>query len=141
MTQMARYLRLGACLFLTLAMATACADASSGAPPSSPDAPTPSSDAPSTPAGVGTEEAWLAALRVETDPEALDADTAALKEILGGALIVSPAQCFQGLPADVDASAYVLGVQTSTQKEMVDLVAEIEREPLFEAQVTVMCTD
>ena len=70
-----------------------------------------------------------------------DTPAAALKDVVGGALIVSPTSCFQGLPADVDASSYVLGVQTSTQSELHALVAEIDRKPLFEAQVTVMCTD
>ena len=135
MTQIARHRRRGACLFLLFATAmTACADGSS-------DTPAASSDVPSVSGSEGTEEAWLAALRVEANPSALDADTAALKDVLGGALIVSPASCFQGLPADVDASSYVLGVQTSTQSELHALVAEIDRKPLFEAQVTVMCTD
>ena len=135
MTQIARHRRRGACLLLLFAAAmTACADASS-------DTPAASSGVPSVSGGVGTEEAWLAALRVESNPSALDADTAELKDVLGGALIVSPTSCFQGLPADVDASSYVLGVQASTQSELHALVAEIDREPQFEAQVTVMCTD
>lgn len=134
MTHIAPYRRRGACLFLMLVMATSCADGAS-------DQPAASSAEASDSVSPVSGETWLAALRVEANPNALDADTGALKDVLGGALVVSPASCFRGLPADVDASAYVLGVQASTQAGLHTLVDEADRDAVFEAQVEVMCTD
>lgn len=97
---------------------------------------------PTTAASTPTaQDAWLAGMRVEHDPDALDADTQALKDVLGGALIVSPTTCFEGLPADVDAQAYVLGIQAPTRAEVDGLVAQTGRDPLFETRVRVLCTD
>jgi hypothetical protein len=45
--------------------------------------------------GVVTE--WLAVFRTATDVQELDADTTAVKAIVGGAIVVSPVNCFDGL--------------------------------------------
>lgn len=89
----------------------------------------------------GSPGTWLAGLRVERDPGALDDDTSELRDVLGGSLVVSPTSCFRGLPPDVDASAYVLGVVARDRIELDDLVGRTHREPLFEAEVDVLCTD
>ncbi len=102
------------------------------APPGSP---------PSGSTATSSPGSWLAALRVERDPDALDADTSELSDVLGGSLVVSPVSCFRGLPPDVDPSAYVLGVVAPDRAELDDLVRLTHREPLFEAEVDVLCTD
>ena len=84
---------------------------------------------------------WLAGLRVERDPDSLDEDTQALTDVLGGALVVSPASCLRGLPDDVGSFTYVLGAVAPTQAELDDLIARTGREPLFEVEVEVLCTD
>jgi hypothetical protein len=94
----------------------------------------PASSAPAT----GT---WLAVLRVERDPDALDADTKALTDVLGSSLVVSPASCFRGLPSDVDGSSYVLGVIASDRAELDELVGRTDRDPVFRVEVEVLCTD
>jgi hypothetical protein len=134
MTHNPRCRRRAACLCLLLAAATACANGSTNPPTGSSTRVT---DSPSPAPG----DTWLAGLRVEDDPNALDADTRDLRGVLGGALIVSPASCFRGLPAEVDATAYVLGVQASTQAELRTLVAQTERDPAFEVRVQMLCMD
>ncbi len=84
---------------------------------------------------------WLAVLRVERDPDALDADTQALTDVLGGSLVVSPASCLRGLPHGVDASSYVLGVVAADRAELDDLVARTDRDPVVRVEVEVLCTD
>jgi hypothetical protein len=108
-------------------------------PPTSP-APTGSATSPP-PSGSATSRTWLAALRVAPDPDALDAETAELRDVLGGSLVVSPASCLAGLPPEVDDSDYVLGVVASDRAELDDVVGSLDREPLFEAEVAVLCTD
>ncbi len=144
MTRIAPRRRRAASLGLLLLAATACAEAST---PSTTPAPTTSPTEVSASADVSASaspfvvDIWMAALRVEADPNALDADTRDLKDVLGGALLVSPAGCFLGLPPEVDASAYVLGIQAPTQTALDTLVAKSEREPVFEGQVQMLCTD
>ena len=84
---------------------------------------------------------WLAALRVARDPDALDADTQALTDVLGGSLVVSPASCLRGLPSDVDPSRYLLGVVAPDRTTLDELVARTDRDPVFRAEVEVVCTD
>jgi hypothetical protein len=84
---------------------------------------------------------WLAALRVARDPDALDADTQALTEVLGGSLVVSPASCLRGLPPGVDPSSYVLAVVAPDRTELGELVARTDRDPVFRVEVEVLCTD
>ena len=84
---------------------------------------------------------WLAALRVAREPDALDADTQALTDVLGGSLVVSPASCLRGLPPGIDPSSYVLGVVASDRTELDELVARTDRDPVFRVEVEVLCTD
>jgi hypothetical protein len=93
------------------------------------------------PSGSATSRSWLAALRVARDPDALDAETAELRDVLGGSLVVSPVSCLAGLPPEVDGSDYVLGVVAPDRAELDDVVGRLDREPLFEAEVAVLCTD
>jgi hypothetical protein len=132
MSHVSRHRRRAARLCLSLVAATACANGSADPPAAS------STGVIVSPSPGDT---WLAALRVEADPDALDADTRDLKDVLGEALIVSPASCLRGLPADVDVTAYVLGVQASTQAELRTLVARTHLDPAFEVPVQVLCID
>ena len=84
---------------------------------------------------------WLAALRVAREPDALDADTQALTDVLGGSLVVSPASCLRGLPPGIDPSTYVLGVVAPDRTELDELVARTDRDPVFRVEVEVLCTD
>jgi hypothetical protein len=94
-----------------------------------------------TESSVSAASTWLAVLRVERDPDALDADTQALTDVLGGSLVVSPASCLRGLPPDIDASSYVLGVVAPDRTELDELVGRTDRDPVFRAEVEVVCTD
>jgi hypothetical protein len=114
---------------------TACAGSDG---PQDPPSPTGRSTTAVDPAAT---DAWLAALRIERDPDALDEDTQALTEPLGRSLVVSPASCFEGLPSDVASSTYVLGAVAPTRDELDGLLAGIDREPLFEVEVRVRCSD
>jgi hypothetical protein len=91
--------------------------------------------------GSATSRTWLAALRVARDPDALDAETAELRDVLGGSLVVSPVSCLRGLPLEVDGSDYVLAVVAPDRAELDDVVGRLDRDPLFEAEVAVLCTD
>ena len=84
---------------------------------------------------------WLAVLRVERDPDALDADTTALTDVLGTSLVVSPASCLRGLPSDVDTQSYVLGVIATDRAELDDLVARTDLDPVASVEVEVLCSD
>ena len=104
----------------------------------------PASSGPSSTSTFGapaTTSSWLAALRVEPEPDALDEDTKALTGVLGGALVVSPASCLGGLPPDVGASTYVLGVIAPDRATLDELLARTVLEPLFRVEVQVLCTD
>jgi hypothetical protein len=94
-----------------------------------------------TAASASATTTWLAVLRVERDPDALDADTQALTDVLGGSLVVSPASCLRGLPHGVDPSSYVLGVVAPDRVELDDLVARTEYDPVVRVEVEVLCTD
>jgi hypothetical protein len=93
----------------------------------------PSATSPETPE-------WIAVLRVEGDPNDLDADTARLAPALGAAFRASPVQCFRGLPTDV-GTGYLLGVVAGTRSELRRLVSRAGRRPLFQGRVEELCID
>jgi hypothetical protein len=96
---------------------------------------------PVTASSGSTSSTWLAVLRVEREPDALDADTQALTDVLGGSLVVSPASCLRGLPHSVDTSSYVLGVVAADRAKLDDLVGRTDRDPVVRVEVEVLCTD
>ena len=83
---------------------------------------------------------WLAAVGVAPLADDLDTLTERLLEPLGEALVVSPVDCFEGLPADVD-DGYVIGALAESRGRAEALVAEAGERPLFTASVTMLCTD
>jgi hypothetical protein len=103
-----------------------------------------SQTAPSPSIGEGTAfvTVWLAALRIEADPNDLDAETQELLATVPSALVVAPLVCFKGLPEDVAGQdAYVLGLESESMTELDRVVAETGRDPLFVVRVRDFCVD
>ncbi len=107
-----------------------------GDDPVEPEDPTP---APSVEASAGGQR-WLAAVQVAPRADDLDATTERLIDVFGTSLVVSPADCFDGLPAGVD-DGYVVGAVGSSRDEVERLVADAGEKVLFTASVTIACTD
>lgn len=100
-----------------------------------------SPDTGSPAAGTGSVTKWIGVLRTEADPNALDVDTAAVKDVVDGSIVVSPVACFDGLPAEYELDAYLLGVVAPTKRELDGLLTTLDRTPIFEGQVRTMCLD
>jgi hypothetical protein len=95
---------------------------------------------PSTPTPSAFEERWIAVVRVAPEPSDLDALTQQLLDPLGTALVVSPAECFEGLP-DTALGGYLIGAVGDTRSEAEGLVLDAGEEVVFSAHVTIVCTD
>jgi len=93
-----------------------------------------------TPSQQGVVSEWIAVFRAVADVAKLDADTAELKDAVDGAIVVSPVNCFEGLPID-DPGAYVLGVVAPTKEQLDALVDLADRLAIFEGRVRTMCLD
>ena len=89
--------------------------------------------------GVVTE--WLAVFRTATDVQELDADTTTLKAIVGGAIVVSPVNCFDGLSVADPGTTYVLGVVAPTREQLDAVVEQVDRPTVFVGRVRTMCLD
>jgi hypothetical protein len=89
--------------------------------------------------GVVTE--WLAVFRTATDVQELGADTRTVKAIVGGAIVVSPVNCFDGLSVDDPGTTYVLGVVAPTREQLDVLVEQVDRPAVFVGRVRTMCLD
>jgi len=94
---------------------------------------------PSVEASAGGQR-WLAAVQVAPRADDLDVTTERLIEVFGTSLVVSPADCFDGLPAGVD-DGYVVGAVGWSRDEVERLVADAGEKVLFTASVTIACTD
>ena len=86
------------------------------------------------------EATWLAAVEVAPRADDLDAATERLKGPLGTALVVSPTDCFDGLPAEA-GDGYVIGAVGRSEEHVAELVTDAGETVLFTASVTVLCTD
>jgi hypothetical protein len=95
---------------------------------------------PSTPTPSAYEERWIAVIRVAPEPSDLDALTQQLLDPLGTALVVSPAECFEGLP-DTALGGYLIGAVGDTRSEAEGLVLDTGEEVVFSAHVTIVCTN
>lgn len=113
-------------LFLAVALA-ACGGRGGGGEPTDP---TP------TPDGVR----WLAAVEVASRADDLDAVTQRLREPLGKALVVSPVDCFEGLPDDA-GQGYIVGAVAPSKRDAERLVSDAGEAVLFSASVTIVCSD
>lgn len=104
-----------------------------------------SSLAASVPASVADVRAWLAVIDTAADPSNLDDGRAAILSTLGdaleGSIVISPAGCFDGLPAIFDPGGYVLAIQESERAFVRTLARQLDGDPLFVGPVTVTCSD
>jgi hypothetical protein len=99
------------------------------------------SDVATADATTGSVEKWIAVFRTAADPRDMGDDTADVLAVVGGAIVVSPAACFEGLPADIRLDSYVLGVVAPTKDALDEIVADVDRAVIFEGQVRTMCLD
>jgi hypothetical protein len=99
------------------------------------------SESTSPDAGTGSVQKWIAVFRIEADPHDMTEATADLLAIVGGAIVVSPVACFEGLPADLPLDSYVLGVVAPTEDVLGEIVATVDRTVIFEGRVRTMCLD
>lgn len=99
---------------------------------------------PGSPAATATPPSdaarWLAAVEVAPRADDLDAATERLIEPLGTALVVSPTDCFEGLPAGA-GEGYVIGAVGDSRDAVERLVTDAGEPILFTASVTILCTD
>jgi hypothetical protein len=122
------------CLAILVAMTLTACGSNAATPRTSPS--------PSTGDGTAFMTVWLAALRIEADPNDLDADTQELLATVPSELVVAPVVCFKGLPEDfAGQDAYVLGLESESRTELDRVVAETGRDPLFIVRVRDFCVD
>ena len=88
----------------------------------------------------GAVETWLAVVAVASGANDLDALTRRLLEPLGGAIMVAPVDCFEGLPPDV-RNGYLIGAVGDTRAEVERLIEDAGEEVSFSAHVVNVCTD
>ena len=91
--------------------------------------------------GPGSVTEWLGVLRTEAIVDSLDDDTAAVKAIVDGSIVVSPVACFDGLPASFEPDVYLLGVVAPTGEDLERLLSHAGRSTIFKGQVRTMCLD
>ena len=92
-------------------------------------------------AGTGSVQKWIAVFRIEADPRDMNEDTADVLAVVGGAIVVSPVACFDGLPADLPLDSYLLGVVAPAKDALDEIVADVDRTVIFEGHVRTMCLD
>jgi hypothetical protein len=83
---------------------------------------------------------WLAGLAVAEDPNDLDDLKQEVEGTLGGALVVSPADCYRGLPAEA-GDGYVLGAVGADEAAAEAAAASTGNDELFVAEVTYVCPE
>ncbi len=115
---------------------TACVEADGPGDPG-PKAPT-GRAAPA--AGSAGAERWLAVVEVAPLADDLSAATERLRDPLGLALVVSPVDCFEGLPADLE-TGYLIGAVGDSADEVARLIADAGEQAIFTTHVTIVCTD
>ena len=105
---------------------------------------TPSASTPSVSPPSGSpspdQERWIAVIDVAPDPSDLDALTQQLLDPLGTALVVSPTDCFEGLP-DAAGDGYVIGAVGDSRSDVERRVVDAGEKVAFSANVTILCTD
>lgn len=116
---------------IVASIAAACSDPSPGAAPTS----------GSVPPSPGAGERWLAAVEVAPRADDLDRATERLRDVLGPALVVSPVDCFEGLPPEAGDDGYVIGALADSATQAQGLIENAGEGALFIAQVTIVCPD
>jgi hypothetical protein len=96
-----------------------------------------------TPFGPGA--VWVAVYDIAPDPQQLATErsqiVATLGDALEGAVVITPAGCFDGLPKNIHGDTYVLAVQQDERVYLRALVEQLDGHPGFLGGVTAMCTD
>jgi hypothetical protein len=100
-----------------------------------------SSPTSQTGSGSGSVQEWIAVFRIEADPHDMSDDTADVLALVGGAIVVSPVACFEGLPAEHPLDSYLLGVTAPTKDALDQILDDVDRTVIFEGQVHTMCLD
>jgi hypothetical protein len=125
--------------FALMVAPTGCADDQEGGRSSTRSAATMSVSLPSaSPSAEG--ERWIAVIDVAADPDDLDALTQRLLEPLGTALVVAPADCFEGLPETAN-DGYVIGAVGDARSDVERAVVDAGEAVAFTANVTFLCAD
>jgi hypothetical protein len=125
-----------------IAICVALALASCGEDPELDRAPMTSASSvpPSSPTPSTYEKKWIAVVLEAPEPSDLDALTQQLMDPLGTALVVSPAECFEGLP-ETALGGYLIGAVGDTRSEAEGLILDAGEEVVFSSRVTIVCTD
>jgi len=82
----------------------------------------------------------LAAAEVAPFADELSELTEQLRAPLGRALVVSPVDCFEGLPPELEAG-YLIGAVGDSAGEVERIMADAGEQVMFTAPVTIVCTD
>jgi hypothetical protein len=83
---------------------------------------------------------WLAVAEVAPFADDLSELTEQLRDPLGRALVVSPVDCFEGLPPELEAG-YLIGAVGDSAGEVERIMADAGEQVMFTAPVTIVCTD
>jgi hypothetical protein len=89
---------------------------------------------------IASGDRWIAVIDVASDPSELDALTQRLRGPLGRALVVSPTDCFEGLP-EWAGEGYLIGAAGESRASVERLVTDAGEEVAFSAKVTIICID
>jgi hypothetical protein len=94
---------------------------------------------------IGPAQVWVAVYDTAADPQELASErtqiVAALGDALEGAVVISPAGCFDGLPTTIRTGNYVLALQQAERVYVRALAEQLDGHPRFVGEVTVSCTD
>ena len=100
---------------------------------------------PPIPSVAPAEQVWVAVLGVAERPSDLSSDRAEVLATLGdaleGSVVVSPAECLEGLPSTLSADGYVLAIEQGSRDEAAILAAQLPHAPRYLGPVHVRCTD
>lgn len=88
----------------------------------------------------GPHRVWVAVFASAADPNALGPRARDLGPYLGETLTVSPAGCFEGIPAD-DVEDYVLAAVAARREEVESAVAASGETPLHRYRARQVCLD
>jgi hypothetical protein len=127
-------------VMMTIAVSIATASCGGASGPGAPGDGAGTTSGSGSPTPGGTER-WLAAVEVAPRADDLDRATDRLRDVLGPALVVSPVDCFDGLPPEAGDDGYVIGALTDSAVEAQGLLEAAGEEPLFTASVTIVCPD
>ena len=90
----------------------------------------------------GSFVSWIAILAVAPDSNDFEETSQEVLELAGASIRISPATCFQDLPADVaQPGTYILAVAAPDRDGVVAIADRTRIEPLFVGEVREICVD